>query len=75
MNLAKGQQDLTSLILKEKKKKKKKVVLLNMGHIFGNRLRQEADLSLSSKGGENQEEEKGPSPVVSDNDTDFDDEQ
>ena len=46
-----------------------------MGHRFGNRLRQEADLSHSSKGGENQEEEKGPSPVVSDNDTDFDEEQ
>ena len=41
MNLAKGQEDLKTLILKEKKKKKKKknVVLLNMGHRFGNRLR------------------------------------
>ena len=46
-----------------------------MGHRFGNRLRQEADLSHSSKAIENQEEEKGPSPVVSDNDTDFDEEQ
>ena len=43
-----------------------------MGHIFGNRLRQEADLSHSSGGGENQEERQAPSPVVSDNDTDFD---
>ena len=74
LNLAKGQQDLKTLILKDKKKKKK-VVLLNMGHRFGNRLRQEADLSHSSGGGENQEEIKGPSPVVSGNDTDFDDEQ
>ena len=72
LNLAKSQQDLKTLILKDKKKKKKKVVLLNMGHRFGNRLREEVDLSHSSKGGENQEEEKGPSPVVSDNDTDFD---
>ena len=46
-----------------------------MGHRFGNRLRQEADLSHSSGGGENQEERKGPSPVVSDNDTDFDEDQ
>ena len=41
MNLAKGQQDLKALILKEKKKKKKKkkkTVLFNMGHGFGNRL-------------------------------------
>ena len=73
-NMAKGQENLKTLILKEKKKKKK-VVLLNMGHKFGNRLRQEADMSLSSKEGENQEEEKGPSPVVFDNDTDFDEEQ
>ena len=38
MNLAKGQQDLKALILKEKKKKKKKkkkTVLFNMGHMFG----------------------------------------
>ena len=46
-----------------------------MGHRFGNRLRQEANLSLSSKGEENQEEEKGPSHVVSDNDIDYDEEQ
>ena len=31
MNLAKGQQDLKTLILKEKKKKKK-TALFNMGH-------------------------------------------
>ena len=38
-------------------------------------MRQEADISYSSKGGENQEEEKAPSPVISNNDTDFDEEQ
>ena len=76
LNLAKGQADLKTFILKYKKKKKKRVVLLNMGHRFGNKLRQEADLSHSSGGGgENQEERKGPSPVVSDNDTDFDEDQ
>ena len=72
LNLAKGRKDLKTLILKDKKKKKKKTVLLNMGHGFGNRLREEVYLSYSSGGGENQEERKGPSPVVSDNDTDFD---
>ena len=74
MNLSKSQKDLKTLILKDKKKKKK-VVLLNMGHRFGNRLRQEADLSHSSRGGENQEEIRAPSPVVSNNENDFDEDQ
>ena len=72
MNLAKGQQDLKTLILKDKRKKKKKTVLLNMGHRFRNRLREEVDMSHSSGGGENQEERRALSPVVSDNETDFD---
>ena len=38
-------------------------------------MKQQVDMSLSSKGEEDQEEEKGLSPVVSDNDTNFDDEQ
>ena len=53
LNLAKSQQYLKTLILKAKKQKEKKVVLLNMGHRFGNRLREEVDLSHSSRGGEN----------------------
>ena len=56
LSLAKGQKDLKTLILKEKKKKKK-VGILNMGRRFGERLRQPADLTTSSKEGENQEEE------------------
>ena len=36
MKLAKGQQDLKTVILKDKKKKK--TVLLNMGRRFGNNL-------------------------------------
>ena len=36
MNLAKGQQDLKTLILK--KKKKKRTILFNKGHRFGNKL-------------------------------------
>ena len=77
ISLAKGQEDLKTLILKEKKKnkKKKKVGILNMGRRFGERLRQPADLTSSSKDGENQERVKDPSPAVSDNDTDYDDEQ
>ena len=73
LSLAKGQEDLKALILKEKekkKKKKKKVVLLSMGKMFRDKLKQQYDL-----GGEDQEEEKGPSPEVSDNDTDYDEEQ
>ena len=79
MNLAKGQQDLKSLILKDKKKNKeknkKKTVLLNMGYRFGNNLWEDIDLSHSPEGRENQEERRAPSPVVSDNETDFDEDQ
>ena len=69
MNLAKGQQDLKTLILKEKKKKR--TVLFNTGHRFGNRLRDEVDLTTSSGGKNSQEERRAPSPVVSDNEMDF----
>ena len=77
ISLAKGQEDLKVLILKEKKKKKKKkkTGILNMGRRFGERLKHQTDLTSSSKGGDNQEREKDPSVVVSNNDTDFDDEQ
>ena len=46
-----------------------------MGRRFGERLRQPVDLTSSSKDGENQEKTKDHSPAVSDNDTDYDDEQ
>ena len=75
ISLAKGQEDLKALILKEKKKKKKAVSILNMGMRFGERLKRQTNLTSSSKEGENQEEEKDPSPAVSDNDTDYNDEQ
>ena len=77
INMAKGQEDLKALILKEKKKKKKAVGILNMGRRFRGPLKQKVDLTSSSKEGENQEEEtreKDPSPEVSDNDTYYDDE-
>ena len=54
MNLAKGKQDLKTLILKEKKKKKKSTILFNTGHKFGNRLQNEVDLTTSSRGKDSQ---------------------
>ena len=74
ITLAKGQEDLKALILKEKKKKKKAVGILNMGRRFGECLKRQVDLTSSSKEGENQKGEKDPSPTVSDNDTDYNDE-
>ena len=74
MNLAKGQQDLKALILKEKKKKKR-TILSNTGHRFGNSLQNEVDLTTSSGGKDSQEERRAPSPVVSDNEIDYDEEQ
>ena len=50
MNLAKGQQDLKTLILKEKKKKKKRTIMFNTGRRFGNGLQNEVDLTTSSGG-------------------------
>ena len=78
ISLAKGQEDLKALILKEKNKKKKVSGILNMGRRFRGPLKQQVDLTSSSKEGENQEREtreKDPSPEVSDNDTDYNDEQ
>ena len=78
ISLAKGQEDLKALILKEKKKKKKVAGILNMGRRFREWLKRQVNLTSSSKEGENQEEEtreKDPSPEVPDNDTDYNDEQ
>ena len=46
-----------------------------MGRRFGERLKRQVDLTSSYKEGENQEGEKDPSPAVSDNDTNYNDEQ
>ena len=73
MNLAKGQQDLKTLILKEKKKKRR-TVMFNTGHRFRNRLQNEVDLTTSSGGKDSPQERRAPSLVVSDNETDFDEE-
>ena len=77
VTLEKGQEDLKALILKEKKKKKR-VGALNMGRRFGGPLKQLVDVTSSSKEGENQKgqkREEDPSPEVSENDTDYNDEQ
>ena len=77
ITLAKGQEDLKALILKEKKKKKTSGVL-NLGRRFRGSLKQPVDLTSSSKEGENQEREtreEDPSPEVSNNDTNYNNEQ
>ena len=75
MSLAKGQQDLKTLILKERKKKKKRTVMFNTGRRFGNGLQNEVELTTSSGGKDSPQERKAPSPEVSDNETDYDEEQ
>ena len=44
LNLAKGQEDLEALILKDKKKKKRPVGVLNMGRRFKGPVRQVSEL-------------------------------
>ena len=48
MSLAKGQQDLKTLILKERKKKKKRTILFNTRRRVGNGLQSEIDLDTPS---------------------------
>ena len=74
MSLAQGQQDLKTLILKERKKKKKRSVSFNTGRRFGNGLQNEVDLTTSSVGKDSPQERRVPSPVVSENETDYDEE-
>ena len=45
ISLAKGLEDLKAHIMKEKKKKKKAVGILNMGRMFGERLKRQTDLT------------------------------
>ena len=72
MNLTQGQQDLKALLVK---KKKKRTVPFNIGRRFGNTLQNEADQAGSSVGKGSPQGGRAPSPVVSDNETDFNDEQ
>ena len=74
MSLAKGQQDLKTLILKERKNKNKRTIMFNTGRRFGNGLQNEVDLTTSSGGKDSPQERRAPSPVVFDNKTDYDEE-
>ena len=79
VTLAKGKEDLKALILKDRKKKEKRTAgVLNLGRRIKRPLKNPVDLTSSYKEGENQEgetREEDPSAEVSDNDTDYNDEQ
>ena len=72
MSLAQGQEELKALLVK---KKKKSIVLFNTGRRFGNTLQNEADQAGSSVGKGSPQGGRVPSLVVSDNETDFNEEQ
>ena len=72
MNLAQGQQDLKTLLLK---KKKKRTVFFNPRRRSGNTPQIETERTTPSVREGSHQEERVPSPVVSDNETDFNDEQ
>ena len=72
MGLAQGPEERKALLLK-KEKKKKRIVLFNSGRRFGNTLQNEEAGSSVGKGCP--QGGKALSPVVSDNETDFDEEQ
>ena len=72
MSLAQGQEELKAQLVK---KKKKRTVLFNTGRRFGNTLQNEVDQAGSSVGRGSPQGGRVPSPVVSDNETDFNEEQ
>ena len=72
MSLAQGQQDLKTLL---SKKKKKRTVLFNPRRKSGNGSRNEVEQTTPSVGKDSPQEREVPSPVVSDNKTDYNDEQ
>ena len=58
MALAKGKEELKSLIVKDKNKKPRRIVgVVNLGRRFKGPLRQVVKLTSSSKEGDNQEGE------------------
>ena len=71
MGLAQGQAELKALLVQ--KKKKKRTVLFNTGRRFGNTLQNEE--VGSSVGKDCPQGGRAPSPVVSANETDFNEEQ
>ena len=72
MSLAQGQQELKTLLLK---KKKKRTVLFNPRRRSGNTLQNEAERTTPFVGEGSHQEGVVPSPVVSDTETNFNDEQ
>ena len=72
MSLAQGQQELKTLLMK--KKKKGRTVLFNSGRRFGNTLQNETDQAASSVGKGSPQGGGVPSPVVSDNETNYNEE-
>ena len=79
MALAKGQEDLKALILKDKKKKPKKPAgVVNLGGRIRGPVRRASELVTSSKERDNQEEEtreEDSSSKESDDESDYDEEQ
>ena len=75
MNLTQGQQDLKALLLKKEKKKKKRIVLFSPRRRSGNTLQDQAERTTPSVGKSSHQEERVLSPAVSDNETDFNNEQ
>ena len=73
MSLAQRQQELKALLLK--KKKNKRIVLFNIGRRLGNTLQNEAERTTPSVGEGSHQGREVPSPMVSDTETDFNDEQ
>ena len=73
MSLAQGQQELKTLI--QKKKKKKRTVLFNPRRRYRKGPQNEADQATSSVGKDSPQGGRAPSPVVSENETDYNDEQ
>ena len=74
MNLAQGQQELKALLLK-KNKTKKRTMLFNTRRRLGNTQQNEAERTTPSVGEGSHQGREVPSPVVSDTETDFNDEQ
>ena len=63
LNLAKGQEDLKALILKDKKKKKRPVGVLNLGRRFKGPVKPVSELATPSRDRDNQDG-KGKEKIV-----------
>ena len=77
--LAKGQEDMMTLMIKDKKKKKKKLVgVLNLGRRFRGPAKRALEFATPSNEGDNQEEktqEEDHSPGSVEEEADYDEEQ